>query len=44
MKSLMLRAPATALAGAVGVLTMPVWPVIFAAMVWNDLCDEEDGK
>lgn len=40
MKSLMLRALATALAGA-SALTMPIWPVIFAAVVWNDLCDEE---
>lgn len=44
MKSLMLKTIVTAFAGAVGVLTMPIWPVVFAAVIWNSFDDEEDGK
>ncbi len=44
MKSLMLKTIVTALAGAVGVLTMPIWPEVFAAVIWNSLDDDEDGE
>ena len=44
MKSLMLKTIVTALAVAVGVLTMPIWPVVFAAVIWNSLDDDEDGE
>lgn len=44
MKRLMLKTIVTALAGAVGVLMMPIWPVIFAAVVWNNLGDDEEDR
>jgi len=38
----MLKRTATvALVLAVGVLTMPLWPLVFAVMVWNDYADED---
>ncbi len=40
MKKLFLRMLLAILAGMVGVVTMPLWPVIFAALIWNDFDDE----
>lgn len=45
MKKLFLRTLLAILAGMVGVVTMPLWPVIFAAVIWNGIDDEdEEGK
>ena len=44
MKSLMLKTIVTALAVAVGILMMPIWPVVFAAEIWNSFDDDEDGE
>ena len=42
MKKLVFRPLLVVFALGVGVLTMPLWPVIFAALIWNDFDDEDE--
>ncbi|MBQ4200604.1 MAG: hypothetical protein II649_12100 [Kiritimatiellae bacterium] len=36
------RTALTLFAFVAGWLTLPLWPIIFAVMVWNDCIDEEE--
>ena len=42
MKKLVFRPLLVVFALGVGVLTMPLWPVIFAALIWNDFDDDDE--
>ena len=42
MKKLVFRPLLVAFSLGVGVLTMPLWPVFFAALVWNSFDDEDE--
>ena len=45
MKKVMIKMTATVVALFVSVLLLPIWPVVFAVMVWNDADDDEkEGK
>ena len=42
MKKLVFRPLLVAFSIGVGVLTMPLWPVFFADLVWNSFDDEDE--